>query len=217
MKPTIDAILFDLDNTLYDARAGLQDEGDRRIALWIMEALGLPREEADELRVRTWKQYGTTAQGLLAEHGIPPHVMYERCISPIDPTPYISPSPELDGMLADLTVPKHVFTNSTETYARNVLRALGVEGRFDNVFDIAYCDWLPKPNPASYDRIIADLGLPAERTVFVEDNTRNLAPAIDLGMFTVLISPDAPRDAADIVLPSILDLGEALALRGIHA
>lgn len=216
MERTIDAILFDLDNTLYDARAGLQEEGDRRITRWIMDTLGLSHDAADDLRVRTWREYGTTAQGLHAEHDIPPQLMYEHCISPIDPSPYLAPWPELAAMLQRLTAAKYVFTNATETYTRRVLAALGVAEEFAGVFDIAYCEWVCKPNPESYRRIVADLGVAPARIAFVEDNAGNLEPAAELGMLTVLVA-DRPVPHADITIPSVLHLADALLASGVCA
>lgn len=209
----IRAILFDLDNTLYDAEAGLQDEGDRRITRWIMEQLGLPRDEADELRLRTWKQYGTTASGLEAEYGMDARGLYAATISQINPAEYLDPWPELNAMLAALPVSRHVFTNATEIYAWKVLAALGVSDLFERVFGIEYCDYVCKPNRASYERILKELGLPADQVAFVEDNPGNLGPARDLGMVTVLVG-NRPGEA-DLRISSILHLGRALSASGL--
>jgi len=102
MPRTIKAILFDLDNTLYDASAGLQEVGDRRITAWIMERLGMPHDEADALRLRTWRQYGTTARGLEVEYGLPPQPLYEHAVAAIDPGEHLAPWPELARMLGGL-------------------------------------------------------------------------------------------------------------------
>lgn len=215
MPYTIRAILFDLDNTLYDAEAGLQDEGDRRITRWIMDQLGLPHDEADALRLRTWKQYGTTASGLEAEYGMDARGLYDATISRIEPSHHLEPWPELRAMLAAMSTTRHVFTNAPEAYAWAVLSALGVRDLFHAVFGIEYCDYQCKPNPLAYSRILSDLALPPEQVVFVEDNPGNLGPARELGMVTVLLG-DRPGDA-DLRISSILQLNAALSAAGFIA
>jgi len=211
MDRTINAILFDLDNTLYDARAGLQEVGDRNITDWIVERLGISRPEADELRLRTWREYGTTAKGLEMEYGINGRELYEATISSINPAEVLAPWPELEQMLRRLSVDCHVFTNSTAVYARGVLAALGIDRFFDHIFDIEYCGWVCKPNEDSYHRIVAELALPPERIAFVEDNPGNLVPAKKMGMLTVWLDNRGDGgDDWDLHIESILDLADAL-------
>jgi len=215
MERRLKAILFDLDNTLYDARAGLQEAGDRRITDWIMRTLAMPREQADAFRVRTWREYGTTAKGLEVEYGIDGRGLYEYAISSLEPAEYLRPWPELAHMLARLGTERHVFTNATAAYSRKVLDALGVSAFFDRIFDIEHNGWVCKPHRPIYDDIVAELGLPAHQIAFVEDNPSNLAPARDVGMLTVLLTQDGSGDAEwDVSIAGILDLPEALGAAG---
>ena len=218
MTRALRAILFDLDDTLYHPASGLQEAGDRRFNAWIADNLKLPPEEADALRVRTWKQYGATARGLQAEYGIDPRVVYDYAVDRLEPAMYLHPDPELDRMLGTLTVACHVFTNATATYAAKVLETLGIAGHFDKIFDIRYSDWLSKPEPAIYRRIADDLGLAPAQIALVEDNPRNLAPARALGMLTVLVGAgETPEDRADVRVPEITDLVRGLERAGIQA
>jgi FMN phosphatase YigB (HAD superfamily) len=50
---------------------------------------------------------------------------------------------------------------------------------------------LRKPDPQIYARVVAELGVPATRLMFVDDRVRNLDPAADLGMDTVYFGADA--------------------------
>lgn len=217
MPRTLNAILFDLDNTLYDARAGLQEAGDERITCWIMERLGLSHDEATELRLRTWREHGTTARGLEVEFGLPPAPLYEHAISALQPADYLAPWPALDAMLGHLRADCHVFTNATRVYAEKVLRALGVARHFRRIFDIEHNGWVCKPDRGVYERIVAELGLPATRIAFVEDSPANLVPAADLGMLTVLVGEQDTDFEADLRLGGILDLADALERAGVRA
>ena len=65
---------------------------------------------------------------------------------------------------------------------------LGVDAHFDDVFDIVAGDYLPKPNPEIYPAMLARFGLEAKSTAFFEDMARNLTPAHQLGMTTILVA-----------------------------
>lgn len=217
MARELKAILFDLDNTLYDASRGLQEAGDRRITAYIMRELGLPHNEADALRTRTWRQYGTTARGLQAEYGLPPKPLYDWAISQLEPAEYLYPEPRLAAMLASFEAGCHVFTNAPEQYARKVLAALGVARFFGQVFDIERHAWVCKPERGIYEQALADLGLPAAQVALIEDNPRNLVPAAEMGMLTVWLRRDDEPGAADLIIPDILRLADALRSAGMAA
>jgi HAD superfamily hydrolase (TIGR01509 family) len=57
---------------------------------------------------------------------------------------------------------------------------------------------LRKPDPAVYELAAAQLGLPPEDCVFVDDLPGNLKPARALGMATVLHRGDAATTLAEI-------------------
>jgi putative hydrolase of the HAD superfamily len=48
-------------------------------------------------------------------------------------------------------------------------------------------DYLPKPNPEIYPAMLGRFGLTPENTAFFEDMARNLTPAHQLGMTTILV------------------------------
>jgi putative hydrolase of the HAD superfamily len=104
----------------------------------------------------------------------------------IDVSP-VSPSPELDQVLARLPGRKFIFTNGSTAHAGRVTGRLGVSHHFEGVFDIIAADYKPKPDPATYDKLIREHGIVATKAAMVEDLPRNLRPAAALGMTTVLV------------------------------
>ena len=60
----VDTWVFDLDNTLYPPAARLFDQIEVRMTAYEMDALRVPRAEADRLRADYWRLYGTTLAGL---------------------------------------------------------------------------------------------------------------------------------------------------------
>lgn len=191
----IEVILFDLDNTLYPPDAGLIEAGDRLIARFIAERLDLPLDEADQLRVRLWLQYGATARGLQIEHAIPQREYFARSIERVPIEEYLAPDPELRAMLRALPQRRCVFTNSSEVYAHRVLRALGVDGLFESVYHIESTGGCPKPEVESYRAVLREIAVPPERVALVDDTEANLGPAAGLGMLTIKLHgpPADPR------------------------
>jgi len=207
----VDAILFDLDNTLYEPATGLLEAGDRVIADFIARRLGLPWEEADRLRVRTWREYGATARGLEVEFGVPQREFFAGSIERVRVEDYVRPRPELAAMLARLPQRRFVFTNATATYARRVLAALGVAEVFERVFDIEFGGGRPKPERGGYQRVLRAVALPAQRVALIEDTEANLAPAAALGMVTITLGAPAPAPP-HLPLSDLLELPALLGL-----
>ncbi len=67
------------------------------------------------------------------------------------------------------------------------------------MFHIASADYVPKPRPETFDRIVREYDLAPTATAFFEDSAKNLAPAAALGMTTVLVGPHAQANTADFV------------------
>lgn len=204
----LEALLFDLDETLYRPGTGMLQAGDRTITRFVSQALDIAHEEADRIRHDLWQRYGTSAAGLEVEHGIKQADVYAGSIETLDASQYITNDPELDDMLSRIRVPLYIFTNSTRPYCERVLDALGIRHHFEDIFDVTFTDWCPKPNSAAYTHIIQALGLPPECVGLVEDNAANLAPAVKLGMTTFLLRNG--DDSADYVLDDILELYDIL-------
>jgi len=191
--------LFDLDNTLYPLDSGLFNQVRARIGEFMTRYCGVQTSDVLSTQRRYRDEYGSSLAGLMAENRTEP----EPFLSFVHDVDYgvIEPNPRLADALAGLSRRRFIFTNGSTEHADNVLRRLGMEDLFEDVFDIARAGYVPKPNPAPYDRIVRDFGLDAKKTIFVEDMARNLAPAKALGMTTVLVvaAPDTISDEADYV------------------
>ncbi len=198
------ALLIDLDETLYHPGTGMLPAGDKTISRYLAEFLGITVPDADELRVRLTVEYGTTAAGAEVEFGLPQQELYARSVEQVDASRYVAADPQLDAMLAAIPAELHIFTNATRRYAQGVLRALGVERHFAQIFDVEFCGWRPKPAAEAYARVLAEVGVPANEVGMVEDNAVNIIPARRLGMTTFLLRQE--HEAAHYVLANILDL-----------
>jgi putative hydrolase of the HAD superfamily len=185
----VETWVFDLDNTLYPPAVRLFDQIERRMTEYVMRALGLAADEADALRGRYWRTYGTTLAGLMREHGLDPTPYLEH-VHDIDLTG-VRPAPELCAALKRLRGRKVVYTNGSREHARRVTRAIGLEGCFDALYGFEDATYLPKPEAAAFAAVFALEKLDASRGAMFEDDHRNLQVPHRLGMRTVLVGPAA--------------------------
>lgn len=178
--------IFDLDNTLYPARCRLFDQVDRRIGLYIEQLLNLDAEAARALQKQYFREHTTTLKGLMVNHGVDPEHFLDF-VHRIDVSG-VDPDPDLDRALDRLPGRKLIFTNGSVAHAGNVMQRLGIARHFPDIFDITAADYAPKPDPASYARLVERYGIVPERAAMIDDMPRNLAPAAALGMTTILVA-----------------------------
>ena len=152
---------------------------------FISSHLGIDLVEARVLQKRYYHEHGTTLAGLMANDGVHPSAFLDY-VHDIDVTP-VPPSPALRQALERLPGRRFVFTNGSRTHAENVMARLGVMDLFDGIYDIIAAEYRPKPAPEPYDDMIGRFDIDPARAVMVEDLHRNLEPAHNLGMRTVLI------------------------------
>lgn len=182
----MDAVLFDLDNTLYAPARDLFSLIDKRINRYMEEIVAIPVHQVDGLRRHYWKAYGATLQGLIRHYGVDAED-YLEYVHDVDVSGRLQPDPELRLSLQQLPARRFVFTNGSRGHAERVLAALGLAGSFEDIFDIRIANYQPKPNPDPYHGVLRRLALEATCCVMVEDSLDNLATAKRLGMTTVLV------------------------------
>jgi len=183
----IETWVFDLDNTLYPATANLFAQIDVRMKDFITRALGVEEAEAYRLQKHWYLTHGTTLAGLMREHAMGPHPFLDF-VHDIDVS-VLAPAPALSAALERLPGRKVVFTNGTVAHATRVMERLGITHHMDGIFDIVHADFIPKPQVETFERFIARHGIAPARAVMFEDLARNLKPAADMGMTTVLVVP----------------------------
>ena len=198
----IDAWLFDLDNTLYPARADLFALIDDKMGAFIQDLLGCDAAEARRVQKDYFHNHGTTLSGLMATHGTDPHEFLDY-VHDIE-LDRIEHDATLVASIARLPGRKLVFTNGDVTYAQRVLDKLGLGTSFEAIHDIHAMDYIPKPAPASYAALCDRWDIAPASALFVEDMARNLAPAKALGMTTVWIN-NGSEQAGGAACPSYVD------------
>ena len=204
----IDTWIFDLDNTLYPPGAEFITLMENRMTQFVARETGLPRAEARALQKKYLNEHGTTLAGLMANHGVPP----EPFLTEVHDVSMDSLQPDaaLRDALERLPGRRLVFTNGDARHADRVLAHLGLDHLFEGVFHIAAADYIPKPRPEAFQRMMARHRVDPRASVFFEDSERNLEPAAALGMTTVLVGPAAADSTAPFVHHRTHDLAAFL-------
>lgn len=192
--------VFDLDNTLYPADINLFPQVDRRMGEFIARHFGIGTDEARLIQKRYFRAYGTTLRGLMLHHGLEPHA-YLDYVHDIDLS-VVTPNAALDAALESLEGRKTVFTNGSFKHAEAILGRLGVARHFAAIFDVAAAEFVPKPDPACYQKMLLSLVIAPERAALFEDTADNLPPAAALGMTTVLVVPPIAQMVAPEAAPA---------------
>lgn len=179
--------IFDLDNTLYPGGSRVWPQIDLRITLFLSNFFGLDGLSARALQKHYYYRYGTTLNGLMAEHGIDPHP-YLDFAHDID-LDSLAPDPALGLAIAALPGRKLIFTNGSRRHASNVTKKLGFEEHFEAVFDIVDAEFIPKPQQVTYQRFLDRHEVEPQSAIMFEDLAKNLEVPHLLGMKTVLVLP----------------------------
>jgi putative hydrolase of the HAD superfamily len=190
---TLKYILFDLDETLYPPGSGLLQQIGQRIQAWLCNHLALEWDEASALRSDYFDRYGTTLGGLLTEREVDAGD-FLTFVHDIPVEAYVGPNPALSAMLNAIPLRRVVYTNGTAEYAWRVLRALELTACFERVIGIEQVGLRSKLYRDAYERALALIGVQGDECIMVEDSVRNLRPAKELGLTTVLVQMNSlPR------------------------
>lgn len=205
----IDTWLFDLDNTLYPVETEFMTLIEGRMTDFMEKVTGLPRDEARAIQKKYYHAHGTTLAGLIAHHDIDP----EDFLTEVHDVSLdrLTPDVKMADALMRLPGRRLVFTNGSAAHAERVLERLQIAHAFEDIFHISAADYIPKPSPLTFEKMMARHGVSAAGSAFFEDSEVNLAPAAQLGMTTILVGPHAAASTADFVHHRTNDLVAFLA------
>jgi putative hydrolase of the HAD superfamily len=208
-------LLLDVDETLYPGTCGVIERIDALIDRYLVERRRVPAEAVADLRRELRREHGSTLRGLMLRDGVDP-VDYLEFVHGFDVAEMLAFDAALPAMLARISLPKIAVTNAPLAHASSVLAALRVRDLFQRVYALEQLRYIPKPLHEAFVHVLNDLGTSGHECVMVEDSEANVRAARALGMKTIHVS-DGPRcDAADVSIPSILELERALAMLGIR-
>jgi putative hydrolase of the HAD superfamily len=193
LPPSRRVWIFDLDNTLHDARPHIFPSMHAQINEYLRRTFGVDEAGANAMRQGFWMRYGTTLKGLMRHHGTDPHSFLRETHR----------FPELGGMVVRDHALRHalrrlggrklIFSNAPRHYVEEVLEVLGIDMLFDAVYTIESTRFRPKPALHGFRTLLRAHDLDPHRCAFIDDMLENLRAAKRLGMSTVWVSPRSAR------------------------
>lgn len=201
-------VLLDVDDTLYPKGTGPFRVVSARIEAFVMARLDLDQAATKVLRADYIRRYGSTLAGLMHEHAIDP----EDFLNDVHDVPVesmLSRDERLADILKSIAPPLIAFSNGSREYIRRVLDTLGIHSLFSGIFAIEDMNYVPKPQPEGYRKLIEFYDHPADSFIMVDDRHENVRTALSLGMHGIVVDQDKHDDIP--VIPDIYALPQALA------
>ncbi len=159
---------------------------DKNMKKFISKKLNISLTEAFKIQKEFYLKFGTTLFGLMKYYNVDPDEFLDF-VHNVDLSK-IKRSESLRKNISLLPGTKILFTNGDEKYAKKVLESLGIKNSMDNIFDIKKANYLPKPKPETYLKLLKEFKINPQKTVYFEDLEKNLEPAHKLGITTVHIN-----------------------------
>ncbi len=163
--------VFDLDNTLYPPDSGIWTMIDERITLFLIDLFGLDGQSARALHRHYYLQHGSTLRGLVEEN-IDAAERFLEFVHDIDRSA-LKPDLKLAREVGQLRGRKLIFTNGSRDHALLTARQLGLDGLFEDAFDIVAANLTPKPAEAAYRAFCDRYDVDPRRAAMFEDVAKN--------------------------------------------
>lgn len=224
--PKFQAVVFDLDDTLYPERAYVLS-GFRAVATWAEEHLGIAAAQglAELSQLFDEGVRGNIFNRWLENHGLIPDRWVSEMVEVYrNHEPSLEPYPEVPGLLARLC--QHyrlgLVTDGFAQVQRRKLAALGLAHYFDAlVFSDEWGKEAWKPSPRPFEVVLGMLGVPGSRAVYIADNPqKDFLGARRVGMRTLRVrrpdglynhmEPPSPEHAPDGELETLSALPDVL-------
>ena len=210
LRPQVDAVIFDLDGVLTDT-------AEAHFQAWkrLCDEEGLPFDRQHNAQLKGVDRAASLAlildaAGVQKNEDVRDAMMarkngyYREAIAHYSPADLFPGAREC--LEACLAAGLQIGLASASRNARDVIRALGIEGLFDCITDAATIE-RGKPDPEIFLTTARTLGCDPSRCVGVEDARAGVAAIKDAGMRAIGIGDPAELSAADIVVPAIASLG----------
>jgi pyrimidine 5'-nucleotidase len=201
-----ETIFIDLDDTLYPATCGLYSVLSKRMELYMVERMQISPETAPKIRQDLFQKYGTTYRGLTAVYKINEDDFMDY-VHNIPLSPYLHENLELRETLELYPQRKVIFTNADTPHAKRVIKALGLEGLFEQIIDIHDISPYYKPQMEAFQKALQLAGVknPGD-CVMIDDTKRNLLGAKEAGLFTIQAGVRDRPTEVDAAIMTLLDL-----------
>jgi len=207
LPPSRRVWIFDLDNTLHNARARIFPSMHEKINQYLQRYYGVDQAGANAMREGFWRRYGTTLDGLMRHHGEHPARFLRETHAFPELADMVEHENALRHALDRLGGRKLVLSNAPRHYVEEVLRVIGIGRYFDAVYTIEDARYRGKPAASAFHVLLRKHRLDPHRCAFIDDLLGNLRAAHRLGMSTIWVSPVGRRvPFVDLRISSVTEL-----------
>lgn len=171
----IRAIVFDLDGTLYVCDRFAAEIHDASAA-YIAGLKGISQDDATQLmaatRARLTEAGGTvqTISAVCVELGGDVQELHNFFVYNLRPETYLVRDERVITLLEDLAgqIPLYIYTNNNRVLTTRIITYLGLDRALRATFTIDDT-WRAKPDEEMVKKIVAEIGLPPNKVLFVGD------------------------------------------------
>ena len=118
----------------------------------------------------------------MIHHDIPPEEFLEY-VHDIDLS-FMEKDLVLRNELEKINLNKFVFTNGSRAHVKNIVKTLGIEDQFKDIFDIVDAKYHPKPEAKAFDLMVDKFKINPKETLYIEDIAKNLSIGKERGTIT---------------------------------
>ena len=118
----------------------------------------------------------------MIHHDIPPEEFLEY-VHDIDLS-FMEKDLVLRNELENINLNKFVFTNGSRAHVKNIVKTLGIEDQFKDIFDIVDARYYPKPDAKAFDLMVDKFKINPKETLYIEDIAKNLSIGKERGTIT---------------------------------
>lgn len=181
-------IIFDVDKTIYPSSCGFGDEMDRRISQYTADFIKISLDQANLLRRRSVKDYGTTLRWLQVEHGLKDTEHYLDYVHPKDVHNYLPNRDEVKNMFHKIPISISILSNGPIENVDRILHYYNIKHLFNPIIDIKDNNLKGKPHRESYEKILNHIDHNIGEILFVDDVEDYLIPFHDMGGNVLLVN-----------------------------
>ena len=118
----------------------------------------------------------------MIHHDIPPEEFLEY-VHDIDLS-FMNKDLVLRNELENINLNKFVFTNGSRAHVKNIVKTLGIEDQFKDIFDLVDAKYHPKPEAKAFDLMVDKFKINPKETLYIEDIAKNLSIGKERGTIT---------------------------------
>lgn len=207
-------IIFDIDGVL-EKEEKIIEERRKALLNFLMEKYSISKQEAEKRKENAKKHLPSEKKNTTVEVYIKAGLKrqeYFDTLNKIDPKGLIEGHKNCKKTLKKLNKETLVaYSNAPQYVSIRTLKILGIEKKLNKVFSAEEFRE-SKPSKANLKKILSEMDFEPKNTVMVGNNpVKDLLPAKELGMTTILFSQNTKREKnSDYVVDDLIQIPEII-------